>query len=56
MFGVIVAFPRRRIRLIIRNARNVRDGNMVNVVSRITNYAKDAIMEISIKRMLPYHK
>lgn len=56
MYGVIVIFLRIKIsRLNIRNAKDVKDGIMVNVAFLI-NYAKDVIVEISIKRMFPSHK
>lgn len=56
LYGVIVIFLRIKIsRLNIRNAKDVKDGIMVNVAFLI-NYAKDVIVEISIKRMFPSHK
>lgn len=56
LYGVIVIFLRIKISsLNIRNAKDVKDGIMVNVAFLI-NYAKDVIVEISIKRMFLSHK
>ena len=56
LFGATAEKQKTIIKLIIHNARNVKDGNMANVVIQVINYVKDAILLIFIKRMFPFHK